>query len=123
MSRELGKDGVLREKESETFQLSFYKGNRIRRLIEKNGKPLSEKEQADEDKNVQKRVAEIEKEIAKKEARAATVAQTKTGTPDEDNRRYFNRRSFAGFAARQSAPRTLSRTRCRRFRFRAEPGF
>jgi hypothetical protein len=86
-SRELGKDGVLREKESETFQLSFYKGNRIRRLIEKNGKPLSEKEQADEDKNVQKRVAEIEKEIAKKEARAATVAQTKTGTPDEDNRR------------------------------------
>ncbi|CAA9418352.1 MAG: hypothetical protein AVDCRST_MAG74-3073 [uncultured Pyrinomonadaceae bacterium] len=85
-SRELGKDGVLHEKESETFQLSFYKGNRIRRLIEKNGKSLSEKEQADEDKNVQKRVAEIEKEIAKKEARAA-VAQTKTGTPDEDNRR------------------------------------
>jgi hypothetical protein len=69
ISRELGKDGVLRETESETFQLSFYKGNRIRRLIEKNGKPLSEKEQADEDKNVQKRVAEIEKEIAKKEAK------------------------------------------------------
>jgi hypothetical protein len=85
-SRELGKDGILREKESETLQLSFYKGNRIRRLIEKNGKPLSEKEQAEEDKNVQRRVAEIEKEIAKREARAA-IAQTKTGTPDEDNRR------------------------------------
>ena len=85
-SRQLGKDGVLREKESETFQLSFYKGNRIRRLIEKNGKPLSEKEQIEEDKNVQKRVAEIEKEIAKQEARAA-IAQSKTGTPDEDNRR------------------------------------
>jgi hypothetical protein len=66
-ARELGKDGVLREKESETFQLSFYKGNRIRRLIEKNGKPLSEKEQADEDEKVQKNLAEIEKRIAKKE--------------------------------------------------------
>lgn len=86
ISRELGKDGILREKESETLQLSFYKGNRIRRLIEKNGKPLSEKEQADEDKNVQKRVAEIEKEIAKKEARAA-VSQSKNGTPDEDGKR------------------------------------
>jgi hypothetical protein len=85
-SRELGKDGVLREKESETLQLSFYKGNRIRRLVEKNGKPLSEKEQIEEDKNVQKRVAEIEKEIAKKEARAA-IAQSKTGAPDEDNGR------------------------------------
>lgn len=84
-SRELGKDGVLRDKESETVQISFYKGNRIRRTIEKNGKPLSEKEQADEDKNVQKRVAEIEKEIAKKEARA--ISQSKNGTPDEDNQR------------------------------------
>jgi len=85
ISRELGKDGILREKESETLQLSFYKGNRIRRLIEKNSKPLSEKEQTDEDKNVQKRVAEIEKEITKKEARA--VAQSNNGTPDEDGRR------------------------------------
>jgi hypothetical protein len=85
IKRELGKDGVLRETESETFQLSFYKGNRIRRLIEKNGKPLSEKEQTDEDKNVQKRVAEIEREIAKKEAR--TVSQSANGTPDENNQR------------------------------------
>ena len=85
ISRELGKDGILREKESETIQISFYKGNRIRRLIEKNGKPLPENEQADEDKNVQKRVAEIEKNIAKKEARA--VSQSKNGTPDEDNQR------------------------------------
>ena len=40
--RELGKDGVLRETESETKQLTFYKGYHIKRLIEKNGKPLSE---------------------------------------------------------------------------------
>lgn len=84
-SREFGKDGVLREKDSETTQLSFYKGNRIRRLIEKNDKPLSEKEQADEDKNVQKRVAEIEKEIAKKAAK--TVSQNSDGTPDGEGER------------------------------------
>ena len=85
IKRELGKDGVLRETDSQTIQLSFYKGNRIRRVIEKNGKPLSEKEQADEDKEVQKRVAEIEKEIAKKEAKI--VAQNSDGTPDENNQR------------------------------------
>jgi hypothetical protein len=83
--RELGKDGILREKESETNQLSFYKGRRIRRLIEKNGKPLSTSEQSEEDKNAQKRVAEIEKEIAKKEAQ--TVRQSANGTPDDESNR------------------------------------
>ncbi len=85
ITRAVGKDGVLRETESETSQLSFYKGNRINRLIEKNGKPLSAEEQADEDKKTQKRVAEIEKEIAKKEAQA--VKQAANGTPEEENRR------------------------------------
>jgi outer membrane lipoprotein-sorting protein len=83
--RELGKDGVLRETESQTRQLSFYKGFRIARLIEKNGKPLSEKEQKNEDEEVQKRVAGIEKRIAKKEAKAA--AQSTTAETDEENRR------------------------------------
>ncbi len=71
ISRELGKDGVFRETDSETNQLSFYKGYRISRLIEKNGRQLSSAEQADEDKNVQKRVAEIEKKIAKQEAKTS----------------------------------------------------
>lgn len=66
-SRELGKDGVLRETESETDQMSFYKGYRIERKIEKNGKPLSASDQADEDKAVAKRAEEIEKRIAKAE--------------------------------------------------------
>ncbi len=82
IQRELGKDGALRETESHTNQLSFYKGRRIRRLIEKNGKPLSAGEQADEDKNVQKRIADIEKEITKKEARVAR--QSANGTPEEE---------------------------------------
>jgi hypothetical protein len=79
--RELGKDGVLRETSSETYQLSFYKGYRIRRLIEKNGKPLSAPDQADADRDASKRVAEIEKNIAKDQARAGS--QSSTGTPSE----------------------------------------
>lgn len=77
--RELGKDGSLRETGSETFQMSFYKGNRIRRMIEKNGVPLSGKDQADEDKEVAKRVEEIEKQITKQES--------KGGPPDEESKR------------------------------------
>lgn len=85
IKRELGKDGILRETESETYQLSFYKGNRIRRLIEKNNKPLSEKQQKDEDREVEKRVAEIERRIARQEAKA--VEQSSSGAPDENGRR------------------------------------
>jgi hypothetical protein len=69
VTREPGKDGVLREKESEIYQLSFYKGNRIRRLVEKDGKPLSEKDQREEDERVQKEVADIEKKIARNESK------------------------------------------------------
>ncbi len=79
--RAVGKDGVLRPVESETYQLSFYKGNRIRRLIEKNGKPLSPKDQEEADKDAGKRVEEIEKELAKKEARS------QSGPPSEESRR------------------------------------
>lgn len=80
--RELTKDGVLNERESETNQLSFYKGYRISRTIEKNGKPLSEKDQADEDRNVQRRVEEIEKIIAKNESKVAAGS-----APNEENKR------------------------------------
>ena len=80
--RELGSDGVLRDVESETVQLSFYKGYRIRRLIEKNGRPLTEKEQREADKDAEGRVEEIEKIIARKGREAL-----KNGPPDENSRR------------------------------------
>lgn len=81
IKRELGKDGVLREKESETFKLTFYKGRRIRRLIEKNGKPLSANDQAEEDKKTAKEIEEIEKK-AEKEAKREIK-----GPPSEEDRR------------------------------------
>jgi hypothetical protein len=82
--RELGKDGVLRELSSETFQLSFYKGYRITRLIEKNGKPLSPSEQANADRDASKRVDEIEKLIAKDASRTGTSSST--GPPSRGSR-------------------------------------
>jgi hypothetical protein len=74
VKRELQKDGVLRETGSETYQMSFYKGNRIKRLIEKDAKPLNQKEQDEEDREVAKRVTEIDKRLAKLE-----------GKPDADD--------------------------------------
>ena len=84
ISREIGKDGVLREKESETFQLSFYKGFRISRLIEKNGKPLNTREQEKADKDAGDQVAKIEKEIAKQEAKAESRSKTEPPHGEDD---------------------------------------
>lgn len=81
--RELQKDGSLKAVGAETYQLSFYKGYRISRKIEENDVPLNEKQQASEDKEVAKRVEDIEKIIAKKEAKAARASEP----PDEESRR------------------------------------
>jgi hypothetical protein len=81
IDREIDKAGNLVEKNSETELLSFYKGYRIRRLIEKNGKPLSASEQEKEDKTVEKQVEEIEERIAKKEKKSSAQ------TPAEENKR------------------------------------
>ncbi|HZF38667.1 MAG TPA: hypothetical protein VE715_07575 [Blastocatellia bacterium] len=73
--RELDSNGQMKVKESETFDLTFYKGARIRRLVAKNGKPLSPKEEADAQKDVEKRVREIEKREAEKERKGRETAQ------------------------------------------------
>ncbi len=85
IKRELGKDGVLREKESETYQLSFYKGNRIKRLIEKNGRPLSAKDQAEADKDAAEQAEKLEKEAKKEESKIGK--QSSSGAPSNDSRR------------------------------------
>lgn len=77
--RELQKDGTLKVSGTEAYQMSFYKGNRIRRKIEVNDVPLNQKQQADEDEEVAKRVEEIEKRIAKQEQRG--------GPPEEEGNR------------------------------------
>ena len=84
-SRELSKNGVLNTTETETSQLSFYKGYRISRLVAKNGKALTTSQQRKEDKKVGKRVKKIEKRIAKQESRK--VSQSSNGSPDGEDRR------------------------------------
>jgi hypothetical protein len=83
--RQTDATGQLRVKKTETYELTFYKGNRIRRLIEENGKPLSPKELEDENKRLEKRIREIEKREAEKQKKAdkaREVAQDTAGTPD-----------------------------------------
>lgn len=87
VSREINKNGQMVVKESETHELTFYKGNRIRRLIAKNGQPLSAKDEADETKKIEKRIREIEKKEAEKARKAEKereVAQENTGNPDPE---------------------------------------
>ncbi len=85
--RETDSSGQLREKKSETFELTFYKGNRIKRLIEKNGKPLSASETENENKRIEKRVRDLEKKETEKEKKASKereLAQETAGTPDDE---------------------------------------
>lgn len=86
--RELDQSGQLRDKDSEKFELTFFKGNRIRRLIEKNSRPLSADETEKESRRIEKRVRELEKKETEKEKKAQKereVAQETGGTPDADN--------------------------------------
>jgi hypothetical protein len=80
-SRKFDKSGALKENESETFETSFYRGYRLRRLVAKNGQPLDAEDQAKEDRRIEKRVREIEKELAERDRKR------EAGRPGEDDRR------------------------------------
>lgn len=85
--REIDSKGEIKDKESEKFELTFYRGNRLRRKIEKNGRALSPSEEADETKRLEKRIREIEKKEAEKEKRSQKereVAQSSAGPPDSE---------------------------------------
>lgn len=89
IERDMNSRGELVEKSSEKRLLTFYKGSRINRLIEKNGKPLSRSDQEKEDRDAAKQVAEIEKRIAereRREARAATGGSVGQPSNDDDRR-------------------------------------
>lgn len=85
--RQIDSKGEVKDKDSEKFELTFYHGNRLRRQIEKNGKPLSSGDDADETKRLEKRIREIEKKEAEKEKKAQKdreVAQSAAGPPDPE---------------------------------------
>lgn len=66
-SREFDKKGAMKVTGSETFELTFYRGRRLRRLVAKNGEPLSAADQAKEDRRIEKAIRDIEKKEAEKE--------------------------------------------------------
>jgi hypothetical protein len=85
-SREFNQHGTLKEKESETYELTFYRGHRIRRLVEKNGKPLSAEELAKEDRRIEKQIREIEKRETEKERKQREAAEKGKPESDDENR-------------------------------------
>jgi hypothetical protein len=91
--RELDPKGQMKIKESETYELTFYKGSRIRRLVARNGAPLSPKEEADAQKDVEKRVREIEKREAEKARKERDTAQKSSENTGADKDRDSNSES------------------------------
>lgn len=85
IDREPDAAGVLVDKSSEKRSLTFYKGYRITRLIEKNGRPLSPSDQAKEDRDAQKQVEDIEKRIAAREAKQQAGRDTASGSGGQPN--------------------------------------
>src|SRR5262249_40434420 len=59
-SYQLDKDGLAREKESETREMTFYRGHRVWCVVAKNGKQLSGDDQSKEDARVEKMIRDIE---------------------------------------------------------------
>lgn len=64
LSRKITKDGKV-EETSETRELSFYKGRRLKRRIAKNGKPLTADELEKETRDVERQIKKIEENLAK----------------------------------------------------------
>jgi hypothetical protein len=82
-SRELDKNGAMKVKEVETYELTFYRGRRLRRLVAKNGQPLSTDDQAKEDKRIEKMIREIENKEAEKEKKERS---DRPGPPEDGER-------------------------------------
>ncbi len=85
IDRDLDKTGNFIEKGSEKTYNTFYKGYRIKRLIEKNGKPLSTSDQSKEDREAEKQVVEIEKRLSEKERKAISERDTGSGRGGQPN--------------------------------------
>jgi outer membrane lipoprotein-sorting protein len=63
LERKITKDGKV-EEDSQTTELTFYKGRRLKRLIAKNGKLLTPAEQEKEIREVEKQIKKIEENLA-----------------------------------------------------------
>jgi hypothetical protein len=77
--REVDNRGGWRDKETKTYDVSFYRGRQIMRLTAKNNQPLPAQDQAEEDRRVEKLIREIDKREAEGNQ---TSGIRKMGPPD-----------------------------------------
>lgn len=82
-SRKVEKNGKTKKSSAETFEVFSYRGFGVRRLIARDGAPLSAEEQEKESRRVEKRFREIEKKAADRE-RKAREGGKKDETPDPE---------------------------------------
>ncbi|HEX4946447.1 MAG TPA: hypothetical protein VFZ34_07290 [Blastocatellia bacterium] len=85
--RMLDDKGKLQDKETNTYDVSFYRGRRLSKLVEKNGKPLTPEEEKKHLKQLEdiiKRINKQEDEKAKKKAQADAKRKGEEEA-DEDN--------------------------------------
>lgn len=85
--RMLDDKGKLQDKETNTYDVSFYRGRRLSKLVEKNGKPLTPEEEKKHLKQLEdiiKRIDKQEDEKAKKKAQADAKRKGEEEA-DEDN--------------------------------------
>jgi hypothetical protein len=66
---EFESDGRIKKREINEYTFFYMNGDEVSTLVKKEGKPLSEQEQKKENEKTQKRIAEIQKNAAKKEAK------------------------------------------------------
>jgi len=85
MEHSFDKSGVFKDKESQTYELTFYHGNRIRRLIAKNDQPLSAEDQAKEDKRLEKRIHDIEKKETEKQQKSKEEESAQSDPDDGEH--------------------------------------
>ena len=77
-------DGKVKKRELRESTFFYLDGDEITTLVKKDGKPLSEKEQREENERVQKRIEEHQKRQAKKEAKEEK-AKEEGKTEDKDD--------------------------------------
>lgn len=84
--------GVFVDQEEKAYEVTFYKGERIRRLVARNGHPLPAKDEAKATREVQKQIRDIDKKLPELE-RKRREAKAKGEEDDEMGISYLLRTS------------------------------
>ena len=81
---EYDSDGKVKKRTLSEFSFFYFDGEEVSTLVKKDGQPLSPAEQKKETEKAQKRVEEIQKQQAKKDAREAKAREQGKPEKDED---------------------------------------